>query len=62
MDIEKERQAEAQQKVQALLRSAEEMRRQRRIAHGVTELTNGRLDLLFNDELAGAIPEYLSRC
>lgn len=60
MDIEKERQTEAQQKVQALLRSAEEMRRQRRIAHGVTELTNGRLDLLFNDELAGAIPEYLS--
>ncbi|SHO45870.1 cyclic nucleotide-binding domain-containing protein [Desulfopila aestuarii] len=60
MDIERDLQSEAQQKVQALLKSAEEMRRQKRVAHGVTELTNGRLELLFNDELAAAIPEYLS--
>lgn len=60
MDIERDRQSKAQQKIQALLKSAEEMRRQKRVAHGITELINGRLDLLFNDELAAAIPEYLS--
>lgn len=59
MDIEKDRQSEARRKVQALLKSAEEMRRQKRVAHGITELTKGNLDLLYNDELAAAIPEYL---
>jgi len=60
MDIEKDRQFEARQKVQALLRSAEEMRRQKRVEHGIGELMRGRLDLLYNDELAASLPDYLA--
>jgi len=60
MEIEKDRQSEARQKVQALLRSAEEMRRQRRVEYGVGELMRGRLDFLYNDELAASLPEYLA--
>lgn len=60
MKIEKNRQDEARQKVQALLQSAEEMRRQKRVAHSVGEFMRGRLDLLFNDEFATAVPDYLS--
>ena len=60
MAMKKDLQSEAQKKVQALLKSAEEMRRLKRVAHGVAELTRGRLELLHNDELAGALPEYLA--
>jgi len=36
------------------------MRRQKRVAHCVAELQDGHLKLLHNDELAGALPEYLA--
>ena len=59
MDMENDRQSEAQRKVQALLKSAEEVRRQKRLNYGVAELALGNLDLLKNDELAAALPDYL---
>lgn len=36
------------------------MRKQKRIAHGLEELGGGNLELLHNDELAAALPDYLS--
>lgn len=60
MNIGKERQSEAQGKIQALLREAEETRKKKRIDHGIAELIRGNLALLHNDELSNALPEYLS--
>ncbi len=60
MNIGKEQQSEAKKKVQALLRDAEEARRKKRIDHGITQLIQGKLALLHNDELHSALPDYLA--
>lgn len=60
MNIEKQRQLEAQLKVQGLLRRAEEERRQKRISHGISELILGNFEILFNEEITAMLPDYLS--
>lgn len=60
MNIEKQRQLEARSKVQDLLKRAEEERRQKRISHGIAELILGNFEMLFNEELAEILPDYLS--
>ena len=60
INVDSERQSEAQKKIQILVKSAEAERKQKRISQKIAEVLEGNLELLSDDEVHAFLPEYIA--